>query len=99
MTREVDLTPGTVFLVGDDTLLMESYECLMVRPEVIGEEHPDPVVWAVTFTGKVNRRDERRSVTIMMKPEDAASLQSTMADQIIELLDVIERARASHPDA
>ncbi len=87
MAERYELNPGELFLVADRMILVEEWESILADVSKIGGGNSRPA-YLLTFTGKVNNRDEQDQVTVAMDLESAWSL----VGQILDGLELLKAA-------
>lgn len=78
------MNPGEMLFVADKVILVEEYESVLGAMSKIGvTKDPEPG-YLFTFTGRLNRTEERGSVTVAMPLREAFELASNVVKWVEE---------------
>lgn len=84
MRERIEMNPGEWFMVAEPTILVREYETVLGDAYKIGAQ-THHLACLMTFTGKVNNKDEEATTTVAMSPEDAFMFVGQILDGL-ELL-------------
>lgn len=82
----IEINPGEFFMVADGMVLVDEYESVLGDVSKLGSAD-GRIAYLFTFSGKVNNRDERTTVTLAMPVQDAFKL----AGQILDGLELLAK--------
>lgn len=85
-TQPVALPDGEIFAASDRMILVDQFESVAAAGFVLGKEGTELAIH-ITFTGKLNRRDERDDVTIALSPLDTLQL----VEQLTATLELLRK--------
>lgn len=92
MPRKVEMNPGEMFMVGDNVLLVRSYESVLGAVGKIGNNDNDRIAYFFTFTGKINNKERSGTYTVALSPVDALAFVNDVLHGLELLQQTIEEA-------
>lgn len=88
--------PGEIFMVAEDLILVDAHKVDVGVGGKIGEHFgEDGPMFFLTFEGRLNNSEERKSVRLMMRAEFGADLVDEMMNRFEMLVKIAHRKDGS----